>query len=125
VDLNDDRDCSAEMYSVRRRKETLLPPVGVRVVGFPRLAALRRRARSRGSTGGMGSSGRRTESSPSKTRGTCTRSSGIPSSESTSMLIGSDRASCEANEGSVYCANAVFGMSRSLGGPTGAGRELL
>lgn len=56
--LKVDRDCSAEMYSVRRRKEIAeAEPVFVSAV-WPSDDAERRSRRSRGSTGGVGSRGR-------------------------------------------------------------------
>lgn len=59
VDLNELRDISLEMYSVRLRKDTPDAPVVVERVGLPREVAGRSRSRSEGCTGGVGSIGRR------------------------------------------------------------------
>lgn len=52
------RDCSAEIYSVRRRKEMALAAPVLEIAVWPRLEAERRRGRSRGSMAGIGSRGR-------------------------------------------------------------------
>ena len=65
-------------------------------------------------------------SSPSNMPGIPTKSSGIPSSASASILSGCSRASRDANAGEVYCPleRPVFGISRSLGGFGGGGKVL-
>jgi hypothetical protein len=134
-----------EMYSVRRRKETLASATFF----FPRAAIGRRRALSRGWRGAgcedawiakgdcqlvyilpvLSQHARINNvhrSSPSNTPGMPTKSRGMPSSASASMLRGCSLANLDAKPGLVYCplARPVFGMSRSFGGFGGGGRAL-